>query len=256
MNLRPAVAICCLALILGAICGCGNRPVRQGSGATTDASNAAPDSGESSSFETPAVSDDQSQSGAESASTLAGGEASPTDLAGSDPLSKELPDQSQGHDGLAGNYEPDSRQQALAPNSNPLLGVRQVKNWYWIRGSVFGGRVVVSINHLPIGSFTTHVDTEITDNLREGYNDVTFERIPSTTRTPIRAHLEIVYSQQPSGAPPVLVFDTEQMARTAAVTGGQGSQESMAGVDSWQHRDQSKQPTYSRQTDSLSFDAI
>ncbi len=97
--------------------------------------------------------------------------------------------------------------------ADPLTTRYGPKNWYWLKGSISGGEVMVRVNGQSIGSFAVHMDREITDKLRPGYNTVEFTPKSDLSSTPVKAHLKIVYSQQDAGAAPVLVYDTVEQTR-------------------------------------------
>jgi hypothetical protein len=82
------------------------------------------------------------------------------------------------------------------------------KNWYWLKGYIRGGQVRVSINGKSLGRFTSMVDQDITDRLSIGQNTLKFTPVSSSDGHSVTSRLELVYSQQPEGASPVLVYDT------------------------------------------------
>jgi hypothetical protein len=97
--------------------------------------------------------------------------------------------------------------------SDPLSTRSGPKNWYWLKGSISGGQVEIKVNGRSIGAYSVHMDREITDRLRPGYNTVEFSPRPDVSQQPVKAHLNIVYSQQEAGALPVLVYDTVEQER-------------------------------------------
>ena len=102
--------------------------------------------------------------------------------------------------------------------TDPLANPNRPSNWYWVRGNIMGGEVEIIVNNRSIGRFAVHIDREITDNLHRGYNTVTFKPYPDIKSQPVGARLEIVYSQQTEGEPPVIVYDTEQIAEREALS--------------------------------------
>jgi hypothetical protein len=95
--------------------------------------------------------------------------------------------------------------------ADPLVNTARPKNWYWIRGRIRSGLVEVKVNSHFIGRFSVHVDREITDNLRRGYNTIEFTPVPNIRGAEVGARLEVVYSQQDPGAAPVLIYDSSRL---------------------------------------------
>jgi len=258
-GLALPLALACAILALCVLQGCSDK--HEGTSQTGDTSTASAET----SSDTSVVGADPSNTGmpdagadplASAAAPTATSATPGADLAPTDPFGKGISDPAEGKDGLTGNYDPVSQDHTMTPQSNPLLGGRQVKNWYWMRGTIFGGRINITINHISIGSYTARIDMEITDRLREGINDVQFEQIPSTPHTPVRAHLDVVYSQQASGALPVLTYDTQQMAKLMQSATTQSDADTLPDPNAWKHPVNSYDKTYTRQTDILTFDAF
>jgi len=84
----------------------------------------------------------------------------------------------------------------------------RTKNWYWLRGFVHDGAVKVSINGKDVGKYRSMLDSEITDHLIPGSNSIRFTPEPTSIDRPVKAKIVVVYSQQPAGSPPVLIYDT------------------------------------------------
>jgi len=100
-------------------------------------------------------------------------------------------------------YAPD----ADRPRINPF----RPDNWYWVRGNIRGGRIAISIDGIEIGRYSIKVDHEITDDMHKGTNVISFKPLPDLDGEPVHAHLDVVYSQQSPGAPPVISYDTDQL---------------------------------------------
>ena len=103
---------------------------------------------------------------------------------------------------------------ATASSSNKP---RTVKNWYWLKGAISHGMVAVKLNGNDIGRFSVRVDTEITDDVDPGSNQITFETEPTVPDQPVSCDLKIVYSQQAEGALPVLEYNTDTDSPDAAI---------------------------------------
>jgi hypothetical protein len=137
---------------------------------------------------------------------------SPTSAPTDDPISSDLP----GKDsdplltggGLAsdqmssGDPLTDSGGQSAADRQRPI------QNWYWLRGSISGGSMGIKVNGIFVGQYSVHVDTEISNYLNNGGNEVTFVPEQTAPDQPVSCHLDVVYSQQSPGSLPVLTYDT------------------------------------------------
>lgn len=92
---------------------------------------------------------------------------------------------------------------ASAVNKN-----RPIKYWYWLKGSIAHGTVDVKVNGTDIGRYSVHIDTEISNYLRLGSNQIMFTTQATVPDQPVTCDLTIVYSQQTEGALPVLEYNT------------------------------------------------
>jgi hypothetical protein len=129
-----------------------------------------------------------------------------------DPLLKGLPDPYQDPYLGPSTDKPDElAKDPVLDMNDPLVNHERPKNWYWVRGRISGGEVAITVNDRSIGRYSVHVDHEITDNLRPGYNTISFTPMPDSKTVPVRARIEIVYSQQSPGEAPVLIYDTERL---------------------------------------------
>lgn len=132
--------------------------------------------------------------------------AAPPPAIESDPLDS-------GGDQFTQNSDPlDSGGDALA-GGNPLAGqdplsAHGTSNWYWLRGDITGGAIAITVDGISLGTYTVHMDKEITQMLHPGMNAITFAPERDNPMAPVQAHLEVVYSQMEPGEQPPLVFDT------------------------------------------------
>ena len=95
---------------------------------------------------------------------------------------------------------------------NPTEGFdktnRPINNWYWVRGTVANGSITIKVNGMTIGRYSVKIDTEISDFLNKGANEITFVSNPTVPDEPVTADLNVVYAQQQPGDPPVLTYNT------------------------------------------------
>jgi hypothetical protein len=54
--------------------------------------------------------------------------------------------------------------------SSSTVKNRPIKNWYWLKGSIANGVIIVDVNGLSIGRFSVRIDKEISDYLDRGSN--------------------------------------------------------------------------------------
>ncbi len=113
---------------------------------------------------------------------------------------------SKGDDPLSAN---DPLTRAAGGSSTSDVNTRPINNWYWLRGSISHGSVDVKVNGREVGRYSVRVDTEISDYLNAGPNEIDFTTDPSETSDPVTCDLTVVYSQQLDGAPPVAEFNSE-----------------------------------------------
>lgn len=135
-----------------------------------------------------------------------------------DPLLKDMPDPySDPYLGPVTEKQQELQKDPIQTMNDPLVNPNRPKNWYWIRGRISDGEVEITVDDRSIGRYSIHIDHEITDNLHPGYNTIRFTPIQDAKSVPVRARLEVVYSQQLPGEPPVLIYDTERLAADAAL---------------------------------------
>ncbi len=121
-----------------------------------------------------------------------------------DPLAK-------GGDPMAGNGDPMTnydRQQGADPlnsNGDPMQQAGKTQYWYWVTGKIPTGSLDIAVDGVSIGRYSVSIDKEITPFVHPGENSLTFTKIASGS--PVSAHLQVIYSQQEPGAPPVLTYD-------------------------------------------------
>lgn len=75
---------------------------------------------------------------------------------------------------------------------------------HWLKGSIFNARVVVRVNGLFLGTFTSPQERDITMKLRRGINTVTLAYTPLASTA--SAHLDILESEHDPPVPPLATF--------------------------------------------------
>jgi hypothetical protein len=139
--------------------------------------------------------------------------AAPAPVAGSDPLEA-------GDNRIQQTGDPlDSGGNALAGGDSlggqDPLSAHGTSNWYWLRGNITGGSMAITVDGVSLGTYTVHMDKEITQMLHPGMNSITFAPERDNPAAPVQAHLEVIYSQMEPGQLPPLVFDTSSMLKSS-----------------------------------------
>ena len=75
---------------------------------------------------------------------------------------------------------------------------------HWLHGGVFNAVVDVSLNGLPLGTFRSPVDKDITMSTREGANTITFSYTPTVDTS--SAHLDVLESEHHPPIAPLASF--------------------------------------------------
>ena len=75
---------------------------------------------------------------------------------------------------------------------------------HWLKGGIFNARVMVRVNGLFLGTFTSSQDRDITMKLRGGINMLTLAYTPLTSTA--SAHLDILESEHDPPIPPLATF--------------------------------------------------
>jgi hypothetical protein len=97
--------------------------------------------------------------------------------------------------------------------SNPSGGgPRTSYGRYWINGSVSSGAVEIDVNGTPIGTFSSHVDQEVSRWCHKGENIVTFVHHPESGGSAFcAAHLQL-YDGLRTASPLEFTYDTTMAA--------------------------------------------
>lgn len=98
---------------------------------------------------------------------------------------------------------------ALTQSSDPLAGSvpsqrMPTQHSHWLRGPIFNAHVVVRVNGLFLGTFTSPQDRDITMKLRGGINTLTLAYTPLASTA--SAHLDILESEHDPPIPPLATF--------------------------------------------------
>jgi len=104
---------------------------------------------------------------------------------------------------------PSSSDDALAQTSDTLAGSAPgqkmpTEHSHWLKGSIFNARVIVRVNGLFLGTFTSPQDRDITMKLRGGINTLTLAYTPLASTA--SAHLDILESEHDPPIPPLATF--------------------------------------------------
>jgi hypothetical protein len=97
----------------------------------------------------------------------------------------------------------------LAGNGDPVAGGSPTHGWYWIDGSIEGGRIGIFVNGKSIGQFTVRVDKEITWFCHPGENTLTFVHFPAHGQGVCNVFLSVV-NKRPPAHNTILTYDTSQ----------------------------------------------
>jgi hypothetical protein len=86
---------------------------------------------------------------------------------------------------------------------------------YWINGYITSGKIDIAVNGVRIGTFSSHVDQEISQWCRKGDNTITFTHHPDPGEGAISsAHLQL-FDGLRSSSPLEFTYDTTVAASEA-----------------------------------------
>lgn len=139
--------------------------------------------------------------------------ASPAPAVASDPLDSDGDHFTQSSDPLDSGG--DSLEGKNALGGQDPLSAHGTSNWYWLRGNITGGAIAITVDGVSFGTYTVHMDKEITQMLHPGINSITFAAQRDNPSVPVQAHLEVVYSQMEQGQLPPLIYDTRNTLKSS-----------------------------------------